>query len=118
MKGGLDRGRLSLRCLKSSLALISQLTGEIQMHTSSLQSGQFSTERLNVQLEQQRLFASIGRATSLKTRKKQVKYRGSKTDSALDSLEHRKVEASLEVAESLQHEAYAPIEITPTKVHL
>ena len=30
---------------------------------------------------------------------------------------HRKVEASLEVAESLQHEAYAPIEITPTKVH-
>merc|ERR1712012_1503058 len=28
---------------------------------------------------------------------------------------HRKVEASLEVAESLQHEAYAPIEITPTK---
>ena len=31
---------------------------------------------------------------------------------------HRKVEASLEVAESLQHEAYAPIEITPTKVYL
>ena len=29
---------------------------------------------------------------------------------------HRKAEARREVVEPLQHEAYAPIEITPTKV--
>jgi len=97
LKAGLEQERLSFLRLRAGLQLVNQLIAELQMHAAAVSSGRMSSSHLNFQLRQQQNFTNIGRAASFRNtavkgsapRRKQQKYKGSRTDSALTTKEHR-----------------------------
>jgi len=88
LKSGLKQNRLCTERLASCLALVNQLTHEIQLHRAAQRSGRLSAFSLAMQQQQQAAAAAIPRTRSFrdpgaKAGKSLRKYRGSKTDSAL-----------------------------------
>jgi len=95
LKAGLEQHRLSPDRLKLSLILIHQLSAEIQMHAAAVYSGRLGSSHLSLQIQQQ-MVTNLGRDASFKSTadkngppRKQQKYKGSRTDSALASNVHR-----------------------------
>ena len=101
LKAGMKQERFSVFRLTACLSLVNQLIAETQMHAAALNSGRLSSSHLSLQLRQQQIHAHVGRSSSFRnmensarekvggSKRKQQKYTGSKTDSALASREHR-----------------------------
>jgi len=88
LKSGLEQEHLNPDRLLTCLSTLHQLMAEIQMHAAALESGRLTAKHLATQLQQQQVVASVGRTASFnnnnnKQAKQQLKYGGSKTDSAL-----------------------------------
>lgn len=106
----MKQDRFSTVRLTACLSLVNQLIAETQMHAAALNSGRLSSNHLSLQLRQQQIYTNIGRASSFRNmdnsacekagmnKRKQQKYTGSKTDSALATREHRQKSESKKVS--------------------